>query len=58
MSRVGKSRYSIAFFCEPNNETEVACLPGAQGSEHPLFEPVLAGDYLRGRLNNTLIART
>ncbi len=57
-ARVGKSRYSIAFFCEPDNETEVACLPGARGSERPLFEPVLAGDYLRGRLNNTLIART
>jgi isopenicillin N synthase-like dioxygenase len=57
-ARVGHSRYSIAFFCEPNNETEVACLPGARGSERPLFEPVLAGDYLRGRLNNTLIART
>ena len=57
-ARVGQSRYSIAFFCEPNNETEVACLPGARGSERPLFEPVLAGDYLRARLNNTLIART
>ncbi|MGA2393529.1 MAG: 2OG-Fe(II) oxygenase family protein [Candidatus Lustribacter sp.] len=57
-ARVRQSRYSIAFFCEPNNETEVACLPGAKGSERPRFEPVLAGDYLRGRLNNTLIART
>ena len=33
-------------------------LPGARGSEKPLFEAVLAGDYLRRRLDNTLIART
>ena len=56
-ARVRRSRYSIAFFCEPNNETEVACLPGALGSERPLFKPVLAGDWLRERLNRTLIAR-
>jgi isopenicillin N synthase-like dioxygenase len=54
---IGRSRFSIAFFCEPNNETEVACLRGANNSERPLFEPVFAGDYLRGRLNSTLIAR-
>jgi isopenicillin N synthase-like dioxygenase len=56
--RVRRSRYSIAFFCEPNNETEVACLPGALGCEEPRFESVLAGEYLRARLSNTLIART
>lgn len=57
-ARVSRSRYSIAFFCEPNNDTEVACLPGARGSERPQFRPVLAGDWLRERLNKTLIART
>ena len=52
-----RSRYSIAFFCEPNNETEVACLPSARNSNAPLFVPVIAGEHLAARLDRTLIAK-
>jgi isopenicillin N synthase-like dioxygenase len=53
--RAAAPRYAIAFFCEPNNETEIACLAAARDSEHPQFAPVIAGDHLRGRLFKTLI---
>ncbi len=52
-----RSRYSIAFFCEPNNETEVACLPSVQSAGDPLFVPVIAGEHLTARLDRTLIAK-
>jgi isopenicillin N synthase-like dioxygenase len=52
-----RSRYSIAFFCEPNNETEVACLPALQSGSAPLFVPVIAGEHLSARLDRTLIEK-
>jgi isopenicillin N synthase-like dioxygenase len=52
-----RPRYSIAFFCEPNNETEVACLPALQSGGEPLFVPVIAGEHLAARLDRTLIAK-
>lgn len=55
--RATRSRYSIAFFCEPNNDTEVACLPSARNSDAPLFVPVIAGEHLSARLDRTLIVK-
>jgi isopenicillin N synthase-like dioxygenase len=55
--RAGRSRYSAAFFCEPNNEVEIACLPCARNSDAPLFPPVIAGDHMRARLSKTVIPK-
>jgi len=56
-ARALASRYSIAFFCEPNNDTRIACLPAARESDRPRFAPVLAGDHMRARLSQTLIQK-
>jgi isopenicillin N synthase-like dioxygenase len=47
-------RYSIAFFCHPNEDVEIACLDSCQSADRPpLYPPVLAGDYVIGRLQET-----
>jgi isopenicillin N synthase-like dioxygenase len=52
--RVKQSRYSIAFFCHPNDDTEIACLESCQEPERPpLYPPITAGDYLLSRLQAT-----
>lgn len=49
-----QSRYSIAFFCHPNHDTEISCLNTCQSVEHPpLYSPITAGDYLLSRLQAT-----
>ena len=50
---VKQSRYSIAFFCHPNNDTEIACLPSCQGTQPSIYPPISAGDYLLSRLQAT-----
>jgi isopenicillin N synthase-like dioxygenase len=40
-------RYSIAFFCNANNETSLECLPVCQGPDRPpKYEAVNAFDYI------------
>ncbi|BAT51867.1 2OG-Fe(II) oxygenase [Nostoc sp. NIES-3756] len=51
--RVQRSRYSIAFFCHPNHDTEIACLESCQQGKAPIYPPVLAGEYLVSRLQAT-----
>jgi isopenicillin N synthase-like dioxygenase len=52
--RVKRSRYSIAFFCHPNDDTEIACLESCKQPNHPpLYPPITAGDYLLSRLQAT-----
>jgi isopenicillin N synthase-like dioxygenase len=52
--RLRKSRYSVAFFCHPNDEATIACLPTCQSAEQPaLYPPISAGDYLLSRLQAT-----
>lgn len=52
--RVKRSRYSAAFFCQPNNDTEIACLESCQQLNHPpLYPTITAGDYLLSRLQAT-----
>ncbi len=48
-----KSRYSIAFFCHPNDDTEVACLPSCMKDKLPIYPPISAGEYLLQRLQAT-----
>jgi isopenicillin N synthase-like dioxygenase len=55
--RAGAARFSVAFFCEPNSDTEIACLPTARDAATPRFAPVLAGDHMRARLFRALIQK-
>ncbi|MBD2103508.1 isopenicillin N synthase family oxygenase [Leptolyngbya sp. FACHB-261] len=49
-----RSRYSVAFFCHPNTDTVVTCLPSCQNSDRPaLHPPIQAGEYLSSRLQAT-----
>lgn len=52
--RATRSRYSIAFFCQPDHEAEIACLETCQGPENPpLYPPIKAGEYLISLLQAT-----
>jgi isopenicillin N synthase-like dioxygenase len=52
--RAQHSRYSVAFFCHPNNDTEIACLESCkQPNRPPLYPPITAGNYLLSRLQET-----
>lgn len=52
--RIKRSRYSAAFFCHPNNDTEIACLESCQAPDRPpRYPPITAGDYLVSRLQAT-----
>ncbi|MCX7596552.1 MAG: isopenicillin N synthase family oxygenase [Fischerella sp.] len=51
--RIMQSRYSVAFFCHPNDDTEIACLDSCQGEHPPIYPPILAGEYLLNRLQAT-----
>jgi isopenicillin N synthase-like dioxygenase len=49
-----RDRYSIAFFCQPDAEAEIACLPTCQSEDNPpKYPPVKSGDYLLSRLQAT-----
>eukprot|EP00762_Andalucia_godoyi_P006077 ANDGO_00398.mRNA.1 UPF0676 protein C1494.01 len=48
--RAAKPRYSIAYFCNPNKDTMITCLPGC-GT--PKYEPIRAIDHLVMKLKNT-----
>ncbi|WP_138503999.1 isopenicillin N synthase family dioxygenase [Nostoc sp. PA-18-2419] len=52
-NRVKQSRYSIAFFCHPNDDVEIACLESCQRGKLPIYPPILAGEYLLQRLQAT-----
>ncbi|MBD2450353.1 isopenicillin N synthase family oxygenase [Nostoc sp. FACHB-152] len=50
--KLTRSRYSIAFFCHPNDDVEIACLESCQ-KESISYPPILAGEYLLSRLQAT-----
>ncbi len=52
-SRLNQSRYSVAFFCHPNDDTEIACLESCRKEQSPIYPPILAGEYLLSRLQAT-----
>jgi isopenicillin N synthase-like dioxygenase len=44
-------RLSLGFFCHPNYDAAVACLPTCTDDAHPAkYPPVLAGDYMRQKI--------
>lgn len=52
--RAHRSRYSAAFFCHPNDDTEITCIDNCQCADRPaLYPPISAGEYLRSRLRAT-----
>ena len=51
--RIIQSRYSIAFFCHPNDDTTITCLESCQKERSPIYPPILAGEYLVSRLQAT-----
>ncbi|MBV8169330.1 MAG: isopenicillin N synthase family oxygenase [Alphaproteobacteria bacterium] len=47
LNRSGGDRYSIAFFCDPNHHTRVACLPSCTGPDRPpRYAPTTCGEHL------------
>ncbi len=51
---VGRDRYSVAFFLDPDPDALVACLPGCRGpGGAERYPPVTAATYLAGRLDAT-----
>jgi isopenicillin N synthase-like dioxygenase len=47
-------RQSIAFFCNPNFDAEITCLPNCSGPRNePKYPPIKTGDYIVGRLTAT-----
>ncbi|NMF64102.1 isopenicillin N synthase family dioxygenase [Brasilonema octagenarum] len=50
---LNQSRYSVAFFCHPNDYTEIVCLESCQRDKSPIYPPILAGEYLLSRLQAT-----
>ena len=49
-----RDRYSIAFFCHPNKDAEIACIDTCASADNPArYAPISAGDHLLERLNAT-----
>lgn len=42
-------RRSIAFFCNPNYDAVIECIPGCEGPMGASYEPINFGDYITGR---------
>ena len=52
--KVRRNRYSVAFFCQPDAEAEITCLPTCQSKDNPpKYPPITSGDYLLSRLQAT-----
>ncbi|MCJ8280752.1 MAG: isopenicillin N synthase family oxygenase [Rivularia sp. ALOHA_DT_140] len=52
-NKVKFSRYSIAFFCHPNPDTEITCLESCTRNKTPIYSTITAGEYLLNRLQAT-----
>ncbi len=54
VNRSGRERYSAAFFCEPNPDATIACIPACADSGNPAkYPPIAFADFLRSRLEPT-----
>uniref|UniRef100_UPI003F6FD7EA isopenicillin N synthase family dioxygenase n=1 Tax=Gloeocapsopsis crepidinum TaxID=693223 RepID=UPI003F6FD7EA len=51
--RIMRSRYSVAFFCHPNYDAEIACLPSCSLENPAIYPPISAGEHLLSRLQAT-----
>ncbi len=51
---VGRERFSVAFFLDPNPDAVVSCMPGCATPERPArYRPTTGADYLKSRLDAT-----
>jgi isopenicillin N synthase-like dioxygenase len=51
---VGRERFSVAFFLDPNPDAVVACLPTCASAERPTkYAPTTGAAYLKERLDAT-----
>jgi isopenicillin N synthase-like dioxygenase len=51
---VGRERYSVAFFLDPNPDAVVDCLPSCVSTERPArYAPTTGASYLKSRLDAT-----
>ncbi len=50
--KIKYSRYSVAFFCHPNEDTEITCLH-CRKDKLPKYPPITAEEYLLQRLKAT-----
>jgi isopenicillin N synthase-like dioxygenase len=42
----GRARYAIPFFCDPDHDTVIKCLPSCRSADNPAkYPPVRFGDY-------------
>ena len=54
LPEANQQRYSIAFFCQPDADADIVCLPTCQSETNPAkYAPVKSGDYLLSRLRAT-----
>lgn len=44
------ARFSVVYFCTPNLDLSIECLPGCEGETGPKYPPINSGEYLLGRL--------
>ncbi|MBV6624615.1 MAG: isopenicillin N synthase family oxygenase [Rivularia sp. (in: Bacteria)] len=51
--KVKFSRYSMAFFCHPNQDTEISCLESCKTDKSVIYPAITAGEYLLNRLQAT-----
>jgi isopenicillin N synthase-like dioxygenase len=54
INRSGQERYSIATFYDPTYSASVDPRDLGLGGAQPLYEPVAAGDYILGRINDSM----
>jgi isopenicillin N synthase-like dioxygenase len=46
INRTNGDRYAIPFFCDPNHDTPIACLPSCHSAANPpKYPPIAFGDY-------------
>jgi isopenicillin N synthase-like dioxygenase len=51
VNRSGRERYSCAFFCEPNPDALIACIPACASPSRPAkYPPIAFSDFLRSKV--------
>jgi isopenicillin N synthase-like dioxygenase len=54
VNRSGRERYSAAFFCEPNPDATIECLPACATPDRPAkYPPIAFADFLRSKIEPT-----
>jgi isopenicillin N synthase-like dioxygenase len=57
VNRSQRSRYSAAFFCDPNGEAQLVPMAGCVSADHPAkYAPISYADLLRQRLEELILA--